>query len=89
MLVVDEKASEKELSISIGKGVFEYLLKMGKGRMTIQEFDRVEQLIRPYMRSAHLRCYYRGPRIHNKHQAGVKPSMTMRRDAKYVVFGAV
>lgn len=79
------KQEEKELAISVGKGVFEYLLKMGKGRMTIREFDKVEDLIRPYMRSVSLRCFYRGPRISNHTRN--KPSMTRRCDAKYVVFG--
>lgn len=71
--------------IEFGENVLKRLLA-GKGRLTIQEFNVVEKLVRPYMRAKGLRCFYRGPRISNN-CCGV-PSMTRRCDAKFVVFGA-
>lgn len=79
------RQEEKDFAIEVGKNIFNYLIKAGHGKMTIEEFNLAEKIVRPYLRSRGWRCYYRGPRIHNRCRG--KPAMTMRCDAKYVVFG--
>ena len=77
---------DSEEDIKLGKVIYDSLAKdYPNGKIPIAIFNKLEPLVRPYLRSVGRRVIYRGPRIHNSLHSSSKASMTMRCDAKFAV----
>ena len=73
---------ENELEVS--KNWYNHVVKYSDGKLAIGDFDKLEHLLRPYMREIGNRAMYRGPRVSNSGKS-VPPTMTMRCDATHVI----
>ena len=72
----------EQCALDFSKQVYEDLCRRYPfGTVPMEVFNRLENQIRPYMRSKGLRVIYRGPRKSNNVHSWSKPSMTRRCDA--------
>lgn len=70
--------------IEFGREMYNFLNRTyPDGKIPMQVFNKVEALVRPFLRATGRRVIYRGPRIHN--HTSHKPGMTCRQDAKFAV----